>query len=400
MIIRYFSILIRAVTIMLYPILYGKDGIYSLTIIGYIYTFLIVPVEIYSQYSVYNEFTINPLKSKLYTSTIYWLFSILSLSLITRFLFNEPDFIFNQVDTFLIYSSAYYLKQNSKRYYQARNLGMYKYANYMHYLITPIIFFIIQLILFFANFDKGDIYSIATFMSFIIPYFLTKYNRNINLGYLRDEGYIDKSHNIRIKQKKSNRIIFTSIYIYIMPALFFIIAGKFYGNDYKNIFIALYITQKIVDFITPSLDYFENKYPYKIKNLSRRSMSVVKSVIKKVTISQTKLSMIVITINVTISLIIVIQSNKFMTLNSEIVKTTVLLTTIILINNCFQGHDLIISRFNPNNLIKIDYLLSFIALLCLIFSVYYSTPLLIILAPLIATFIRRIYSAYTLNIYL
>ena len=155
MIIRYISILIRGLTILLFPYIYGENGIFSLSIIGYIYTFLIVPVELYSQYSVYNELSLKPLENFRYSKKLFWLFTIFTLSFITKILFNNDQFIFNQFDTLLIFSCAFLLKENSKGYFKARNIEMYKYANYMNYLITPVLFFIIQLFLFTLNLEKG-----------------------------------------------------------------------------------------------------------------------------------------------------------------------------------------------------------------------------------------------------
>ena len=160
MIIRYFSIFIRAIPILLFPYIYGENGLFSLTIIGYLYTFLIVPVELYSQYSVYNELSSRSLKNIVYINNFCWLISIFTLSFLTKILFNNDQFIFSQLDTLLIFSCAFLLKENSKGYYRARNIEMYKYANYMNYLITPVFFFIIQLVLFSTNLEK-DIFTLS-----------------------------------------------------------------------------------------------------------------------------------------------------------------------------------------------------------------------------------------------
>jgi len=397
MIIRYFSIFIRAITILLFPYIYGENGLFSLTIIGYLYTFLIVPVELYSQYSVYNELSSRSLKNIVYINNFCWLISIFTLSFLTKILFNNDQFIFNQLDTLLIFSCAFLLKENSKGYYRARNIEMYKYANYMNYLITPVFFFIIQLVLFLLNLEKGHIYSISTFLSFLIPYLIIKSNKKLNIKL-----NLKKKNSIKFnpKNKKiifNKRIIFSTIIIYLLPALFYIIGGKFFGNDYQQIFIALFITQKIVDFITPSLDFFENVYPYKIKKISLKNFHLMKLFIKKIFNFQIKLNLLLLSILIILSAFIFALSSTLPILKSDITIYTILFTSIMLIINCYQGHDLIISRFNPNYLIKIDFLLSLFACIFLIISLYYSLPALIIITPLITIFLRRVLSANALK---
>jgi len=400
MIVRYASILIRALTIFLYPYIYTVDGIFSITIIGYFYTFLIAPVQIYSQYSVYNEIKSIPLKKGLNNNT-KWFLSIIFLSFVTRGLINNPEFIFNQIDTLLIFSTAFLLKENSEGYYKARKIEMYKYANYMQYLVTPIIFLITTLILFSLKFYEGSIYSISTFLSFLMPYFIIRFNKKIDISLENNKKLFKELKIIRKEKNINKRVIFSTILIYLLPAFFFIMGGRFFGNEYKQIFIALFFAQKLVDFISPGFNFFENMYPYKIKKVSRRGFSAINFFVGKVVKLQFKLNIFIVSMLTILLIIFYLFSKNLTFLDTDVILYTLLFSSTMLTINCYQGHDLVISSFSPNALIKIDFLVLILALVFLSISIYYSLPTLIIVSPLLIIFLRRILSvrALKLNIF-
>ena len=111
-----------------------------------------------------------------------------------------------------------------------------------------------------------------------------------------------------------------------------------------------------------------------------------------------KINLILLSTLLIFSAFIIALSSIFPILKSDITFYTILFTSIMLIIDCYQGHDLIISRFYPNDLMKIDFFLSIFAFLFLIISLYYSLPTLIIITPLITIFLRRVLSANVLKI--
>ena len=113
---------------------------------------------------------------------------------------------------------------------------------------------------------------------------------------------------------------------------------------------------------------------------------------------QIKLSFLIVIFSIISFTTIFLLSKRFTILDSDVTLYTFLFTSIMLTVDCYQGHDLVISRFSPKTLIKIDTLSMIFASSFLIISLYYSLPTLIIISPIIIIFLRRILSISALKI--
>lgn len=397
MLVRYISLFIRAITLLLYPFIYGVNGLYSLTIVGYIYTFLVIPVEIYSQYSVYNNSNLNILNSenKGIRNFSIWLIVIIILSYLTEYLFSDQKLIFNQFHLSLIFFSAFLMKQNSQEYFKARNIGNNNFANYMQYLASPLSFLIIQTLLAGLGFSKGNIYSISTLLSFLIPYLILNYKYLVNEESSR--FLLKENRFLKEKKSKKNYCAYTSQFIYTIPAICYIAAGKLFGTEYPEIFISLFICQKMIDSIAPLFNYFENNYPYKIKILFHKSTKFSKMLIRKIINYQLKLSLYTLLG----SIVLILPSYLISRINQkdtiQIINYCLFLFLIMVITNIFQGNDLILSKLNPRRLIKIDFLVLISCFLCFYLSISFSFPFLLIIGANFCILFRRYSSAFVIQ---
>ncbi len=397
MLVRYISLFIRVITLSLYPLVYGVKGLYSLTIVGYVYTFLIIPVEIYSQYSVYNNFHLNTFtsKNKFIRNISIWLFMIIILSFITESLFSDQQLIFNKIHLALIFFSAYLMKQNSQGYFKARNLGNNNFANYMQYLATPLSFLLIQTCLFALGLSKGNTYSISTFLSFLIPFIVLNYRYkkiDVSSRFLVKENNFSKGQPI-----KKNFSAYTSQFIYTIPAICYIAAGKLFGSENSEIFIALFICQKLIDAMAPLFNYFENKYPYKIKYLFYKSTKFTKLLVRKIINYQIKLSFYTFLFSILLLfpsffILKVIQKEFILIFNYSLY-----IILIMIITNIFQGNDLILSKINPKSLITVDFFVLILSMLCLYLSISFSYPFFLIMGANLCILFRRFTSAFVIQ---
>ena len=120
MLIRYLSIFIRVITILMYPFTYGTKGIYSISIVGYLLTFLFVPIESFNQFDVYNDLKNNK-KYEDPNDLIFMSFTVFLLFIITIIYSKDLDLIFSKLDIFAILSTAFLCKYNTRGYFKARN---------------------------------------------------------------------------------------------------------------------------------------------------------------------------------------------------------------------------------------------------------------------------------------